>query len=34
MIHITQSIREQSTNDNEQYEIKLTNTSTSHNLED
>ena len=34
MIHINQSIREQSTNGNEQYEIKLANTSTSHNLED
>ena len=34
MIHINQSIREQSTNGNEQYEIKLTiKTSTSHNLE-
>jgi hypothetical protein len=34
MIHIIQIIREQSTNGNEKYKIKLTNTSTYHNLED
>ena len=35
MIQIHQSIKEQPTNDNEQYEIKLTiKISTSHNLED
>ena len=34
MIHITQFIRKQSTYGNEQYEIKPTNTSTSHNLKD